>query len=613
MTTTTGFLLTRLSLFGSGVPHAEVRFNAGLNVIFGPSDTGKTLVGQCVDFMLGGSKEPKEIPEAALYEYVLLGFRAPDSENELVLERSLRGGDFRLRIGEQDRTLGAKHQADNEDTLSYFLLDLAGLSGRRIRTNKQGKTRTLSFRDVAKLVLVDEETVISERSPIFSGQGTAQTAERSVFRLLLTGVDDSSVIARDDPKIVKGRQEGKSEVIESLLAQAKGEIADLKLDSDPADLRGQLKLVEARFQKASSALAVEQKSVAVLEEERHGAWTRLRQAESRMDVLSELQKRFELLQKQYSSDLRRLESISEAGVRLGQMKEERCPVCGAPAEHHDRAHQEPHAAPEEVATASRAEAQKIRTLLADLRGTVAENEAEVTRLSEERREKQAELEAAAGELRDRLRPRMQAALQKFWDCQSQRDTYRHALELYDRVAEFEALLTEFGKPKKVLPADGPSVAVGANQAEQFSKHVEALLRAWHFPNLDRVTFSEDDQDVVISGHRRASHGKGVRAITHAAFNLALLRYCRARSMPHPGFVLIDSPLVVYREPDTGEGSFTRDVKDAFYRSLAKSFGDAQVIILENEEPPADLDRSANLTEFTGTDRGRKGFVPQIRE
>jgi len=613
MTTTTGFLLTRLSLFGSGVPHAEVRFNAGLNVIFGPSDTGKTLVGQCVDFMLGGSKEPKEIPEAALYEYVLLGFRAPDSENELVLERSLRGGDFRLRVGEQDRTLGAKHQADNEDTLSYFLLDLAGLSGRRIRTNKQGKTRTLSFRDVAKLVLVDEETVISERSPIFSGQGTAQTAERSVFRLLLTGVDDSSVIARDDPKIVKGRQEGKSEVIESLLAQAKGEIADLKLDSDPADLRGQLKLVEARFQKASSALAVEQKSVAVLEEERHGAWTRLRQAESRMDVLSELQKRFELLQKQYSSDLRRLESISEAGVRLGQMKEERCPVCGAPAEHHDRAHQEPHAAPEEVATASRAEAQKIRTLLADLRGTVAENEAEVARLSEERREKQAELEAAVGELRDRLRPRMQVALRRFWDSQSQRDTYRHALELYDRVAEFEALLTEFGKPKKVLPADGPSVAVGANQAEQFSKQVEALLRAWHFPNLDRVTFSEDDEDVVISGHRRASHGKGVRAITHAAFNLALLRYCRARSMPHPGFVLIDSPLVVYREPDTGEGSFTRDVKDAFYRSLAKSFGDAQVIILENEEPPADLDRSANLTEFTGTDRGRKGFVPQIRE
>ncbi|MNR59406.1 hypothetical protein D3C85_1806600 [compost metagenome] len=81
-------------------------------------------------------------------------------------------------------------------------------------------------------------------------------------------------------------------------------------------------------------------------------------------------------------------------------------------------------------------------------------------------------------------------------------------------------------------------------------------------------------------------------------------------MPHPGFVLIDSPLVVYREPDTNEGGFSHDVKDAFYRSIAEDLHSAQVIIFENEDPPVDLDNKATVIKFTGTSHGRQGFIPK---
>jgi hypothetical protein len=263
-----------------------------------------------------------------------------------------------------------------------------------------------------------------------------------------------------------------------------------------------------------------------------------------------------------------------------------------------------------VASACRAEAEKISRLLVDLQRTLADNAAEVERLNAERSTKHAELEAAGGELRSRLQPRLQEAVQKLRNSQTQRDAYRRALELHDRVQELEGLL-EAGTPQKRGRAEGPSSTVGASEAEQFSKDVEALLRSWHFPNLDRVTFSEDDQDVVISGRRRGSHGKGVRAITRAAFNLALLRYCVRLSKPFPGFVLIDSPLVVYREPDTDEGGFPPDVKNAFYRSLAADFPDAQVIILENDGPPGDIGGSTNVITFTGTDHGRSGFIPRL--
>lgn len=83
-------------------------------------------------------------------------------------------------------------------------------------------------------------------------------------------------------------------------------------------------------------------------------------------------------------------------------------------------------------------------------------------------------------------------------------------------------------------------------------------------------------------------------------------------MPHPGFLVVDSPLVVYRQADDDsdpkDKGFSTDVKEAFYRSLSTAKG-IQVIICENDDPPADL--SANIIHFTKTNEGRYGFIPRI--
>ena len=141
--------------------------------------------------------------------------------------------------------------------------------------------------------------------------------------------------------------------------------------------------------------------------------------------------------------------------------------------------------------------------------------------------------------------------------------------------------------------------------------VEARLNAWNFPKVGRVTFSETDCDIVIGGRRRASHGKGVRAITHAAFSLALLDVCWRNKMSFSNFLIIDSPLVVYREPAPDEKNISKDVKDFFYKDIANTFHDVQVIILENEDPPSQIatSNSVNLIVFTKTGHGRYGFIP----
>ena len=65
----------------------------------------------------------------------------------------------------------------------------------------------------------------------------------------------------------------------------------------------------------------------------------------------------------------------------------------------------------------------------------------------------------------------------------------------------------------------------------------------------------------------------------AAFNLALVRVLADQERPSPRLVLIDSPLVVYREPDVGEESFPLAVKQHFYEEVTENFADAQVVVL----------------------------------
>lgn len=608
-----GFSITSLTLTGTGVPDAEVCLTDGLNVISGPSDTGKTFIAQCIDFALGAGSEPKEIPEAAAYDTVRLGLRIHESGDESTLQRSLRGGQVLLKIeGEDDRVLAARHDPNREDTVSHYLLSLSGLTGKVVRKNQRGTTRTLSFRDLARLVLVDEESIISENSPVLTGQHTTKTVESNVFRLLLTGVDDSSVVESTEPRLVRSRQEAKIEVIEQLRTEIENQIAERGVDASVAELRDQLARVEALFDNASERLATEQGTLSSLEQRRRDSWATVRRIDSRLNVLSELQERFVLLEEQYTSDLRRLDSISEASVRLSQLKEERCPICGALAEHHDAEHQNQDASPDQVASACGAEAAKIRILLTDLQNTRTTNSAEVERLKQQRNASQSELDESIVEIQESLQPRVQEALTRFRESQSNRDDLRTAIELLERRTSLEQMITTIETPSTTESAESPSAAVRSSEAEAFSQEAEEVLRTWRFPDLNRVTFSETDQDLVISARQRASHGKGVRAITHAAFNVALLNYCRGRSMPHPGFVVLDSPLVVYREPDADEGGFSEHLKDAFYESLAAYEG-AQILILENEDPPSELETSANIIKFTGTDRGRRGFIPLSNE
>jgi len=278
--------------------------------------------------------------------------------------------------GQPPRQLSGKHSAKNVNNVSRFLLGLTGLDGKWVRKNKNGETDSISFRDLSRLVVVYEEEVIGQRSPYLSGQFIHKTKEQSVFRLLLTGVDDSSITATEDTKISKARKEAKGEIIQQLLDESSKELDEIGLQLDENAVKQANEDVSTKLEEVKAEISVEQDAISTLERQRRSLWEDHKRAQSQLAVLSELHTRFGILSAQYRSDLARLEAISEAGIRLAQIPEERCPVCGALPEHHRDDHRQD-VPPEDLAISCATEALKIRALIEDLSETSRSNDFQI--------------------------------------------------------------------------------------------------------------------------------------------------------------------------------------------------------------------------------------------
>jgi hypothetical protein len=615
-----GFNLTGLRLVGPGVSPAELRFAPGLNVISGPSDTGKSFVLQCIDFLLGSGKL-KLITEAARYDVGFLGLNSTLDGREYVLERGLRGGGFRLHaasladLPDQDSVeLGAKHKPGREDTVSGFLLGLSGVFGKLVRTNKRGKTRQISFRDLARLTLVDEKRIISEESPMHTGQYTLKTVEESVFRLLLTGIDDSGVIEDKDDAVSRSRRNAQVEVVDQLITELREELSALAEAPDDrtlSALQASLADITERFAAASEVLSGDQHLLSVAEENRKQAWTTYQRCASRIAVLDGLLSRFTLLDEHYRSDLSRLEAIAEAGFVLEQFPVERCPLCGAPHDWQDHEHAGHSDELARIREACLGESQRILALIHDLQATIAETHREKTEVEDAKSEASTALDASNRTIREEIEPRVRASAGAIHEIQAKRDRLLRGLDLAERIAALEERRCEIseGSPPSPDEPEQPRT-LGAAEIEVYCAVVEDLLRSWRYPDLTRVVFSDTEHDLVISGRHRASHGKGIRAISHAAFIIGFLRYCVDKGLPHPATVVLDSPLVAYRAPDVPpEERFGPEVKASFYTSLAAGTGGGQIIVLENEDPPPSILRDINYIHFTKSEEGRYGFIP----
>ena len=629
------FQLRRLRVSGPEREPAEVDFSNGLNVISGPSDTGKSYLVEAIDFMLGGGSAPRPIPESRGYDRVSLSLEVGDG-HVFEFTRSLQGGEFEVHpavpqrmASDRDPDIAVEDEVV-EDTgvttrlssrlsssanISSFLLGLVGLGGKFVRSNAYNQTQRLSFRNLAHLVVVDEESIIKKRSPLHSTVSSARPVENSVLKLLLTGTDDSSLIPLKKPEIAKAELGAQDALLGDLIEEYE---EDLRSRAEHvADLPAQLERLEASIRESEEAVERQRLGFEEQESTRRTAWERRDAVQQRESEVKALLERFTLLDQHYTSDLRRLEAIAEAGFFFVALAAGTCPLCGAPAG--DHAHD---AAPHDadiggLRASCEREIAKISKLQEELAKAVADLRAEQNSLAREVQDLTKTYRSANALVRETLAPALSEARAQHAKLVETRSDLRQSLSLAERIEMLKQRQQEVAGTV-VSRSTGDRPLLPAESLQHFNRAFETLLEAWHFPHEKPVMFDPSIQDFVLGSRRRGEQGKGLRALTHAAFSIGLLDACRTLNRPHVGFVLLDSPLVTFREAEPEDDSLGEpekaEVKQCFYRDLASRMKADQVIVVENEDPEDGLRPGIVCHLFTKRDGdGRYGFFPRTSE
>lgn len=608
--------LRRILIRGPKVDDASVTFEAGPNILAGESDTGKSYLLHCLDYIFGADALRKRIPQAEPYAQLFVEFEN-DKGDFLTLERSLSGGDLaahRCRIEQIDaageRIAPRRHGTSQAVDVTSVLFPFANLEEARLRVNADGRTQRLTIRTFAPTVLVDEISIIAEQSPMLGKSGYDRTARQRMFAFMLTGKDDRGVIAAERSDIATARLSARLSVISDLLAPIEQRLKR----ADAADPEESIERIEATIASISENLArVEAERDALLEERERATEVRLH-AETQVMAIDELLARYRLLDERYGSDLDRLDFLAEGAHYFEGLQEVKCPLCDQLMSS-DHIHAAAIAS-ENIYASARAEAAKILGQRCDLKQATASLEARRAKHSSEQSSAVEKLSRIASRLSNIVHPALQSDASRLQALMSRRielETTRNDHEQHENLQAMKEEIARASASGKASKHEWEALPTKALRL--FCNEIEAVLRAWQWKGDGRVDFDIREYDIIVDGQSRQSHGKGVRAVLYSAFVIALLRFCQANDLPHPGFVVIDSPLTSYKRggPVSGmDDPIDAGVEAAFWASLPSVGPTLQIIIVENKEPPSEVAAAVHYEWFAGETAGvedRVTFIP----
>ena len=615
--------LRHLTFTGPNLPAICIELEAGLNIIYGGSNAGKSYILSVLNFMLGGDKPPI-LKQGENYDTILLGIEF-SHHRSITIHRMRRGGKITVYddlaedgfiVGRQGIIVSADHGKGKAGSISELLLSRVGISDSKVASTQSARLVPLSLRHLVPYLLIDEDRMFSVATPTQINPKNSPTLDKNVFKALLTGKDDSHIIPIPDQATLKAGNTGKIELLTEMIEELDQKLGDSNIDELERIFEEQLARSETLGEELTTAQELLDNLVRLRRETVDG--------QNILDVhssqLQAMGQRFIDLSQTYITDIRRLEAIEEGGFLLRRFEDQPCPMCGAQPGHQHIPHSP--ADLERQQHSAQAEIRKIERDLENLSPTIQNLKTDLVGATE-----QSDIFAASIKSYEqnilRLRPIESSIRGAYQKCITMRDDAARSIALYDRRIDLlnrrqEIEMLRIGRQV----AEGLIIGVDENEGNAFAQTVKLVLDAWGYPGVQTVSWDQQSYDFAVNGIPRGQNGKGVKAIFHSAFVVAFLIFCRENGLPHPGFVVLDSPLVTYRKPilykrhgelapdEAAIAQTTLDLK--FYEHLASLSEVGQFLVIENNDPPSSVVGKAKIITFSGQNgNGRPGLFPPL--
>ena len=577
------FYLSKVEASGNGKVPSSVELKPGVNIITGPSNTGKSYIFKCIDYMFGA----REFPLDMSLGFDTISVTVTCSEGSARITRNSKS------IYVENSSIPSIHDGElKQDALGGIYLNLLGIEGQqKIYRSQERKTQSLTLRSFIHLSMLSEDNIHRAGTILENpngGPARASSISALVFLLYGIGASDDD---KEDLATRKTKREAVAKYIRAKMASLNEEHARLQAslgDFSNADLDEALSLIESLESEISAEATVLNEKI----KDSFGIQCEID------DIVVSLD-RFETLRKQYLSDIKRLEFIADGTKKWQQQNmTDVCPFC------HSHVDGKTLPIPSDSIEAKR----KTESLLSGLVKTIEDLEHHRDELASKKKEVDDEISQMNASIKSILHPQLSSLRQKIEQYQSreQIDAQIQAIKHLNAIFEYDI---EEGKNEE--ENETPKFKAKDLLRDDFFSDVNAIIKEG-FPD---VYFDKDELDLCIDGKKKSTQGKGYRAYLNSVLALCLRKYMLKKAKYSPSVIVLDSPLLTLKEKDTVKKEEL--VEDSMKERLIKFICDSrselgQVIIIENEMPKLDYGW-ANVITFTkdGT-MGRYGFLDGIR-
>lgn len=587
-----GYIFKELRLTGENKKDAVVQFKLGLNVISGPSNTGKTFIFDCLDFMLGSSDKLKGIPELKGYSNIFLEIEADDQV--YTIETEIKNNNtyklYRSKINKlssEPEILKRNLDYNSKDNLNSFFLSLNNIENKKVRKNVKGDTINLSYRNVIKLALIDEERIITKASPIVSHY-TRETEESNTLRFFLTGNDDSNIQKKISSQEIQKRK-GKIDLLHEFISNTH---IDSNLNID--DIESQLAKIDVSLNNFTLNFARIKKDYLSVESDYKNKNVDFTDLNKRHNEITELLKRSYILEQQYNSDVLRLKSTIESGIFMSENNDASCPTCK-----------------QEIATKTldieqiivscESEIEKINSLLKELKVSQSLISEEKEDIDNKLSSTKTELEQLRIKLNDGIGNELDKTIEILTTLNNKKSQLIGIRDIINKTNSFSQTIKDLESSIPTSRGNYPTLT--SDVTKKLCKRMSEILKEIGENKI--VNYSSESFEFEIGNSFRNTYGKGYRAIYYSVYIIALNELIEDNTY-RIGVPVLDSPLVTYKKANANGEGIELNLAMDFYRYIAKT-KIKQTIILENEVPPNDILDQINHIEFKGFGHG---FIPQ---
>ena len=298
-------------------------------------------------------------------------------------------------------------------------------------------------------------------------------------------------------------------MLDDLILELNADVGDSKRE----ELETQLEKIGVTLERNRKSIALNEELISKLLEKRQNNVFQRQLVSERIDEITDLFTRFDLLRDHYDVDLTRLEAIEESGSMLIYVDEVNCPMCGAaPCNQHLEDDDE--AVIRSAVLAASAEIAKIVKLRVDLVRTIDELQIEKEELSRGYLDKQKEYDEIEASLKEALSPRKDEEKIDFETLVELRQDVSKKINGFERIDQLTQ--RKFSLEKESSSPGGKTtaaVSIPDTIGSSLSDKISSILNDWNFPGECKVVFDKGSSDFIIDGKPRGSRGKGLRSIT----------------------------------------------------------------------------------------------------